>query len=177
MLDNARKYQEELKIKMMDTWYDEKYKYYHYGGWHSEINLSTHDWENIYFVSLNKDNEIIGYIAYSVDRNISGAYDFGAINFSNDKLTFGRDLVQVIDDIFCSFGLERIEFKVVCGNPIERSYDRMVERFGGRIVGVRKRVAKLMDNQIYDEKMYEILREDYLAHKMAGCESGLIERS
>lgn len=77
---------------------------------------------------------------------LTAAYDFGAINFSNDKLTFGRDLVQVIDDIFCSFGLERMEFKVVCGNPIERSYDRMVERFGGRIVGVRKRVAKLMDN-------------------------------
>ena len=58
--------------------------------------------------------------------------------------------------------MQRIEFNVVCGNPIEKSYDRMVKRFGGRIVGTRKRVAKLLDNQIYDDKIYEILREDYL---------------
>lgn len=165
MLDNARKYKEELQSKFIDTWYDEKYKYYHAGGWHREYTPSEDDWERMCFVSLDKDNNILGCISYSLDRNISSAYDFGAINFSDDKLTFGIDLCQVIDDIFCKFNMQRIEFNVVCGNPIEMSYDRMVAKFGGRIVGTRKRAAKLLDNQIYDDKIYEILREDYLRSK------------
>jgi hypothetical protein len=165
LLDNARKYSEELKNKLMDTWYDEKYKYYYMGGWHREFTLPEDDWERMYFVSLDKNNNVIGYILYSLDRSVGSAYDFGAINFSDNKLTFGKDLCQAIDDIFCKFNMQRIEFNVVCGNPIERSYDRMVEKFGGRVVGTRKRAAKLLDNQIYDDKIYEILREDYLKSK------------
>lgn len=165
MLDNARKHREELRNKHRETWYDEKYQYYHYGGWHKELSIPEDDWEHMAFVSLNNKGEVIGYITYCVNRRTLSAYDFGAMNFSNDKLTFGRDLCQAIDDIFCKFNLQRMEFNVVCGNPIERSYDRMVERFGGRIVGVRKRVAQLLSNEICDDKIYEILREDYLAHK------------
>ena len=47
------------------------------------------------------------------------------VNFSDDKWTFGMDLRQVIDDIFCKFNMQRMEFNVVCGNPIEKSYDRI----------------------------------------------------
>ena len=165
MLDNARKYTEQLKQKFIDTWYDEKYKYYHMGGWHREYTPSEDDWERMCFVSLDKDGNVLGCIMYSLDRNVSSAYDFGAINFSDNKLTFGMDLRQVIDDIFCKFNMQRMEWNVVCGNPIEKSYDRMVAKFGGRIVGTRKRIAKLLDNQIYDDKIYEILREDYLKSK------------
>lgn len=165
MLDNARKYKEEINKKLIDTWYDDKYKYYHVGNWHREYNPPEDDWERMCFVSLDKDKNIIGLILYSLDRNISSAYDFGAINFSDNKVVFGKDLCQVIDDIFCKFNMQRIEFNVVCGNPIEKSYDRMVAKYGGRIVGTRKRVAKLLDNQIYDDKIYEILREDYLESK------------
>lgn len=124
------------------------------------------------FVSVNSKGEVIGYITYCVNRKTQSAYDFGAMNFSNDKITFGKDLYQVIDDVFCKFNFQRMEFNVVCGNPIERSYDRMVKRLGGRIVGIRKRVSSILDNQLCDDKIYEILREDYLAYKMAGCESG-----
>lgn len=165
LLDNAIKYTEELKSKFIDTWYDEKYKYYHMGGWHREYIPVEDDWEGMRFVSLDKDNNVLGYIMYSLDRNISSAYDFGAINFSDDKLIFGMDLGKVIDNIFCKFNMQRMEFNVVCGNPIEKSYDKMVEKYGGRIVGTRKRAVKLLDNHIYDVKIYEILREDYLRSK------------
>lgn len=165
MLDNARKYKQELQSKFIDTWYDEKYKYYHMGGWHREYVPSEDDWETMCFVSLDKYKNILGCIMYSINRNTSSVYDFGAINFSNNKLTFGKDLYRVIDDIFCKFNMQRMEWNVVCGNPIEKSYDKFVEKYGGRIVGTRKRNVKLLDNQIYDDKIYEILREDYLKNK------------
>lgn len=165
MLDNARKYSEELKYKFIDTWYDEKYKYYYVGGWHREYVSPEDDWEKMCFVSLDINGDILGCISYSLDRNTGSAYDFGAMNFTDNKLTFGMDLYQAIDDIFCKFNMERLEFNVVCGNPIEKSYDKMIAKFGGRIVGIRKRAAKLLDNQLYDDKIYEILREDYLKNK------------
>ena len=58
-----------------------------------------------------------------------------------------------------------MEFDVICGNPVEKSYDKMVAKYGGRVIGIRKRVATLMDNKLYDSKSYEILREDYLKSK------------
>ena len=162
MLDNAIKYKEELKIKLMDIWYDDKYKYYFSSNWRSEFELPKDDWERRCYVSLDKEGNVIGYIAYSISRLTNSAYDFGAINFSDNKTTFGIDLCKVIDDIFCKFNMTRIEFNVVCSNPIEKSYDKMIAKYGGRIVGTRKKVVKLIDNQIYDDKIYEILREDYL---------------
>ena len=165
MLDNARKYREELKEKLIDIWYDDKYKYYFSTNWRREHEISIDDWENMHYVSLDKDNNIIGYISYSINRNTNSIYDFGAINFSENKIIFGIDLYKVIDDIFCKFNMERIEFNVICGNPIEKSYDKMVAKYGGRIVGVRRKVTKLVDNQMYDDKIYEILKEDYLNSK------------
>ena len=165
MLDNARKYKEEINKKLIDTWYDDKYKYYHVGNWHREYNPPEDERERMCFVSLDKDKNVLGLILYSLDRNISSVYDFGAINFSDNKFVFGKDLYQVIDDIFCKFNMQRIEWNVVCGKPIEKSYDKMVAKYGGRIIGTRKRVTKLLDNQIYDDKIYEILREDYLKSK------------
>jgi hypothetical protein len=164
LLDNARKYAEEVNSKLMDTWYDDKYKYYSYN-WHSRVEMPDGDWNTMCFVSVDNNKNVLGYISYSLDRAVNSAHSFGAINFSDDKITFGKDLRQVIDDIFCKFNLQRMEFDVICGNPIEKSYDKMVAKYGGRVIGIRKRVATLMDNRLYDSKSYEILREDYLKSK------------
>ncbi|WP_289144937.1 hypothetical protein, partial [uncultured Bacteroides sp.] len=111
---------------------------------------------------LNNRDELIGYISYSVDNELRIAQWFGAINFSDDKLTFGRALRQVIEDCFLKFGMEVVEWYVICGNPIERSYDRMCEKLGGRIVGIRHRRALDMAGNVHNDKSYEILREDFL---------------
>jgi YHS domain-containing protein len=164
LLDNARKYATEVKSKFTDVWYNDKYKYY-FCNWHNEHDMDDNDWTNMYFVSTDKSGNVLGYISYSIDRSANYAHKFGAINFSDDKITFGKDLCQVIDDIFCKFNLQRMEFDVICGNPIEKTYDKMVAKYGGRVIGIRKRVATLMDNRLYDSKSYEILREDYLKSK------------
>jgi hypothetical protein len=165
MLDNAIKYTEELKIKLIDTWYDEKYKYYYMGGGHKPYCPAENDWGAREFVSLDKNGKILGYISYTINRNVNSIYEFGAINFSDDKFIFGIDLFKVIDNIFCQFGHQKLEWDVVCGNPIEESYDEAVAKIGGRIVGIKKRAVKLADGKLYDKKMYEILQEDYLEYK------------
>jgi hypothetical protein len=166
MLDNAIKYENELKEKFIDVWYDNDYKYYFENDWRSEFEIPKNDYEQRSFVSLDKDNNIIGYISYNISRHASTAYAFNAINFSKNKFVFGKDLYNVIDDIFCKFNMNRLEFDVVVGNPAEKSYDKMVEKYNGRIVGTKRQSIKLIDGRLYDEKLYEILKDDYLSFKV-----------
>ena len=165
MLKLANNYKDEIAELMKETWYDDKYKFYHYSNYRREFTLPKGDWDGRHFVSVDSNDNLIGYICYEVCRPSDIVDGFGAINFTNNKTTFGKDLAQIIDDIFCKFNHNKIEFNVVVGNPIERSYDRMVEKYGGRIVGIRQQHTVLIDNIRYDDKIYEILREDYLKAK------------
>lgn len=166
MLDLAYKYEDEIRLKMFNTWYDKKYKFYHSSAYYDLFTLSDNgDWDSRQFVSLDSDGSVIGLIGYGIDRITEIANGLGAINFSDNKFTFGMDLVNVIDDIFCKFNMRKLEFAVIIGNPIEKSYDRMVTKYGGRIIGISKKHCKLIDNKYYDEKMYEIFREDYIEAK------------
>lgn len=163
-LANAKLYEEEIKRKMWEIWYDEKYQYYFGGNWRNDFSLADNpgDWQKRAFAVLSNSGELLGYISYSVDNELGVAQWFGAVNFSNNKLEFGRALQQVITDCFLKFGMEVVEWCVICGNPIERSYDRMCRRLGGRIIGIRHHRAKNLAGDICDDKMYEILREDFL---------------
>ena len=167
MLDLAYKYEKEIKNKMYDTWYDEKYMYYYASTYHEVYNLSADkdDWCNRQFVSIDSNGDGLGLISYEIIRDYDLVMNFGAINFSENKVIFGMDLVQVIDDIFCKFNMRKIEFNVVVGNPIEKSYDKLIKKYNGNIVGIRHKHCKLMNNKYYDDKLYELFREDYIKSK------------
>jgi RimJ/RimL family protein N-acetyltransferase len=89
----------------------------------------------------------------------------GIINFTDDIITIGKDLRQAIKDIFEKFNFHKLSYCVVVGNPIEKAYDKLTPKYGGRIVGVERQHTKLFDNKYYDVKRYEILREDYINAK------------
>lgn len=161
---NAKLYEEQIRAKMWEIWYDEKYQYYFGGEGRHDFSLSDNSdgLPRRSFAVLNNNDELIGFIDYSVDTDLRIAQWFGAINFSEDKLSFGKALKQVIEDCFLKFGLEVVEWCVVCGNPIEDSYDRMCQKLGGHICGIRHRRARDLAGNICDDKIYEILREDFL---------------
>lgn len=167
MLKNAFLYEEEIKNAMYNVWYDPKYQYYFMGSYHNDFNLNHEngDWYCRCFASVDKDGNLLGHIGYKIDHEVSSATNFGAINFTNNIATFGHDLYQVVDDIFCKFQMNRLEFSVIIGNPIEKNYDKLVNMFGGRILCVRYDVAKDMAGNLCDDKSYEIMRKDYLAAK------------
>jgi hypothetical protein len=164
MLDIALKHKEELQKLHINLWHNDKYKYYNYRCYWDlptfrESTLDGHD-----FVSLNSKGEIIGAIGYCILRDTESVCGFGIINFTDD-LSFGKDVFQAIRDIFEKYNFRKLSFLVVIGNPIEKTYDRLVAKYGGRIVGIEKQDTKLCDNKYYDVKRYEILREDYMKAK------------
>jgi len=164
MLKPAIQYADVLPKMYQSLWFEEKYKYYNYNSyWHTfSVEDKTQDWHE--FVSINSKGEVIGYIHYYVNRITLNCTSFGAINFTDDPI-FGKDLLQAIKDIFERFNFHKLTFGVVIGNPAEKSYDHLCTKYGGRILCVEKEETKLEDNNYYDVKRYEILREDYLKCK------------
>lgn len=170
MIVNGFLYKDKINDAMKALWYDEKYQYYfcgphHYDMWFGGYEGRDTDSEMRVFASVDKDGELIGAVKYSHDAMTRSAYSFGAINFTDKAATFGRDLYQVIDDIFCKFNMNRIGFSVVCGNPIEKSYDRLVAKFGGIVTGIEHQNTVNIRYELCDMKNYEILQKDYLKAK------------
>jgi|GEM_PF-928578 len=163
MLKPLIQYVERAKRLFIDTWCDDKYKYY-CSSWNGTLEAAENDWEVRELVSIDKYGEVIGFIHYKIDRQSYFAYDFAIVNFT-DNITFGVDVLKAIKDIFTKYNFNKLRFNVVCGNPVEIKYDKLIHKYGGRIIGVRKNEVKLSDGKVYDEKMYEILKEDYLKAK------------
>lgn len=169
MLKNAMLYQEQLKRKMWEIWYDPKYQYY-YGGdqrWTPQMSECDYDSRTIHraFVSVDPEDNVVGYIAFSWDSDLRMASSFGIMNFTDDIAIFGHDLKEAMTFIFETCQANVLEFAVVRGNPIEKSYDRIATKYGGRIVGIRTARARDMAGNLCDDKLYEITREGYLAAK------------
>lgn len=161
MLDVALKYIDQLKKLHIDTWHNEKYKFYNYRSFWELPKLQESTWDGHDFVSINSRGEIIGAIGYAINRTTDSVCGFGIINFTNDH-AFGKDVIQAIRDIFEKYNFRKLSFCVVIGNPIENTYDRLALKYGGRVVGIEKKETKLCDNRYYDVKRYEILRDDYM---------------
>lgn len=159
MIMPAQLYKEELNLLYLNTWYDEKYKYYRYWIGTEELNIPNDNYNSHHFAIIEND-EIIGYIKYNVNYITKCVNGFGIISFKPNK-TFGKDLLQIIDDIFNKYNMNKIEFHCANGNPIKKHYYKFIEKFGGRVVGVLKESVTLEDNTIDDEIIFELFKRDY----------------
>lgn len=163
MLDLALNHEDELRKLFRTTWFSEKYMFYSGCNWYNEFSINNNNTDTAHqFVSLDKDGEIIGYIAYYIDREDNVVTNLGIINFRDDnKPTFGMDVGTTLRDIFEKFHFRKVMFYCVVGNPIESTYDSMIKKHNGRIVGIFKEEVRLFDGKYYDKKLYEILSKEY----------------
>lgn len=160
MLEPAIKYRDQMYDIQYDIWFNDKYKYFNSGTYYGNMQIDENTWDRHQFVSVLNGN-VIGYIEYSISREEHNVRSLAIINFTDNKIAFGKDLAQALKDIFEKYRFRKLNFSVIVGNPIEKSYDKMIKRYGGRIVGTYKDNVKLIDGEYYDEKLYEILASEY----------------
>jgi hypothetical protein len=171
MLELAAKYETQLQALFADAFLDPQNMYFFSDGYTDKYKACESTWGRHEFVSVESGCQVIGYMAYSIDRRANAAHSLAIIRFRNrfngeyieKSLTFQKDLRQFLTDIFDKYKFRKLSFCVFVGNPHERMYDRYIKKFGGRIVGTAKKDTMLMDGSFYDSKQYEIFREDYLS--------------
>lgn len=155
----------ELEELYKTTWFDDRYMYFHNGVYADNLQISDNTYKCHQFASIYNGN-VIGYIGYAVSRPDDAVAGIAAIHFmdtpySNSSIVFGVDLYHALRDIFEKYKFRKISFTVTRGNPIEKSYDKLIKKYGGRIVGVYHKDVRLTDGEYHDQKIYEIMAEDY----------------
>ena len=155
MLKIAHTYKDKLQIVYNKIILTDKYKYFNFTNyWDYTIKLSENSWSDIENVSVDRNDNVIGFLRAGISREADKVSSLGIMNFYDKNVTFSRDL-------FNKFNFRKIEFTVVVGNPVEVMYDRIMKKYGGSIVGIKKKSTKLIDGNFYDVKMYEIFKDAF----------------
>jgi len=144
--------------------------YYFLGPYYNyELNIDKDSWNNLQFVSIskNKKNEYLihGYFCANINRDTDCIDNIQLLKFKNFKqdntFTFSYDLINFLKNLFEKYQFRKIEWCVIIGNPAEKMYDRIITKWGGKIIGIFREKIKLLDGKFYDLKYYEIFKNEY----------------
>ena len=164
MLKLAYPYQDALNAAWQACVFQEKYQFYNFGNsWNYKIYLEENSWDNLQMVSVGTDDTVLGYLVAKIDRNSNKVSNVGAINFGDINVTFSKDFYQFLSELFTKRLFRKIEWCVVVGNPAEKMYDKIANKYGGRIIGIHRESTITADGVLRDEKEYEIFRKDFFA--------------
>lgn len=162
MLKPALLYKDQLQQKFAGVIDDLRYKYY-FCEEQFIPELDTHVYNCRQLVSINSDDEVLGYISYNLAPHTNAVYDFGAISFvESTDITFSWDVLQSVDDVFLKYNMNKLLFGSCSDNPAVKAYHKICETAGGREVGIRRENVWLYDNTIHDYIEFEIMRNEYI---------------
>lgn len=128
-----------------------------------ECKVYDSDWEEIQRASTCGDR-VLGLLAAHVDRDLPGVSEIGALAFLADgrhpSPVFSRDLATFLAELILARGFVRVAWSVTTLNPARLMYDKVVERWGGRLVGESRRSVRRPDGTYCGQRFYEVLPED-----------------
>lgn len=164
MLKTAHLYAEELNRKNQEIWYDPEYFYY--TGNPGDFDLPNVCDNSRHFVSVDKEDHVIGYIQYNINWSTLTVFRVSAVNYYKGNMIFVDDLYHALCDVFDKYHFNRLEWACVADNPAIRGYRAFIKRFGGRECGYFQRDTLLQDGRLHDSVYFEILADEYYDAKM-----------
>lgn len=155
MLRYAYAYKDQLSKLYVSAMSNPKYKFLCCNG----CVCFTMDIKNdtLQYVSVNSNGDVIGYMEAYIDNKINSISSLYVLNFYDKSMTFSKDFYAFLDTLLRRY--TKVSFSVVVGNPAETMYDRVIHKYGGRIVGIKEDHVSI-DGSLYDFKLYEILRKN-----------------
>lgn len=125
------------------------------GNWMPNIQEETDNGQFQYAI-LDHNEKLVGYLDYHIDWYNSCASRFGLISFHKGNVAVGRALFSEMKKLIEDYKLHRIEWCMISGNPVERSYDRFCKKYNGS-KHVLKDVFKDQYGKYHDSIIYEII--------------------
>lgn len=161
MLKPAQLYRDQLQEENIKSWYKTENIYWNGGPFDSMINLKEDNYDCHQFVSVDKDDNVIGYICYEINWSVMSAHSFGIISFKKGSIEFAKDVYTAIFDIFEKYHLNRIAWYCYADNPAIRGYRNFIKKHGGRECAYYRQNARLQDGRLHDSVEFEILAEEF----------------
>lgn len=162
MLKPAQLYSDRLREENVKSWYKPENIYWHGGVSERDIELPDCNGERHCFVSVDKDDNILGYIEYCVDWVSMSADGWGIISFKKRSVEFAKDLYQAICDCFKEYHMNRVAWCCYTDNPAIRGYRNFIKRHGGRECGYYRQITRLRDGKLHDSVEFEMLAEEFV---------------
>lgn len=161
MLRPAQLYAQLLQEENVKAWYKLENMYWNGGAGDDDISLPDNNYEKHCFVSVNSEDDILGYISYIPDWEEMSVRGVRIISYRKKSVEFARDVYTAICNIFDVYNMNRIEWKCYADNPAIRGYRRFIKRYGGRECGYYRQDTKLQDGKLHDSVAFEILAEEF----------------
>jgi hypothetical protein len=156
MLVPAILYKTEIEKAFAKEVYTKDYFYYSgYPHSHSLPEIVAEDY--IYqFAIIDENENLLGYLAYWVDRLGDTVYNFGLYSFCKGNYLIGKELFVKMEELVKKY--HRIEWRMISGNPVQKHYDKFCKMHHGNVV-VLHDVCKDEDGVYHDEYIYEIVNK------------------
>ncbi|MCM1224309.1 MAG: GNAT family N-acetyltransferase [Lachnospiraceae bacterium] len=161
MLKPAQLYKDQLQEEIIKSWYKPENIYWNGGPYDSMIDLKEDNFDIHQFVSVDKNDNLIGYITYETNWNIMSASGFGIISFKKRSIDFAKDVYKAICDLFEKYHMNRIEWHCYADNPAISGYRSFIRKHGGRECAYFRQNAKLQDGKLHDSVKFEILASEF----------------
>lgn len=101
-------------------------------------------------VNVDKDDRVLGFFRANISKESDKISSIGIINFYNRNIVFSRDMYNFLIGLFEKFNFRKIEWTVVVGNDnAEKIYDKIINKYGGRIVGIKNKSTNLIYGLYY----------------------------
>lgn len=158
MLKPAILYKDILEKKFAEEAYTEEYFLYSgYGSCNEIPNIKLEDGKYQWAIVDNGDN-VVGYFAYQIQPETDTVLNFGLYSFDKGNILNGKEVFHKMEELIAEH--RRIEWRMIGGNPVQRSYDNFCKKHNGTRV-VLHNVTKDIHGVYHDEFIYEILKENY----------------
>lgn len=164
MLKRAILYKNQLPQLFTKIADDPYYRFFTTSYSEFDRKIEDSNWSKQQFVSVDRNDNVIGYFEADVLPKQHFVRNLNMIRFGKENrydFIFAKDLLDFFVKMFFYYEYKKINFTVAVSSPNEKWYDKFVERYGGRIVGVKKENFALENGLLLDEKIYEIFRKDF----------------
>ena len=159
MLKPAICYKEEIENALKEYFYTDDMMFYCGCLDNYLISISDDGKDGEYqYAVIGKDNHLIGYIGYALDRYSSCAYNFGAFSFDRGNPIMGKELYNLFENLINT--THRVEFRAISGNPAVKGYDKFLEKHSD--IGkkyILKDAFKDSKGSYHDDYIYEFIND------------------
>ena len=123
MLKPAILFKEQISSKFKEYYYtdDMMYETGCLNNWNPDICENPNP-ETYQYAIVNKDNKVIGYLAYYIDWYSSRAYGFGLFSFDRGNSTIGLDLFNEMKKLIHDYKLHQNVVRILPLLKWERNY-------------------------------------------------------